>query len=98
MGQIVSFPCCNDIPVPKPSPPSQDTSLTPPTPITSLERLMMQPKTLPVIMEEEWVEAEPATAQPTRQRRGRRMEPKTLWVRKRLKSGYRGSSNVLKAL
>lgn len=97
MGQIASFPCCHDTPTAKPSPPSQDTSLTPPTPITSLERLMMQPKTLPVIMEEEWVDAEPASAQPTRQRRGRRLQPKTLWVRKRLKSGNRGGSNALKA-
>lgn len=93
MGQIVLFPCCNDGPSPKPShSPSHDTSLTPPTPITSLERLMLQPRTLPVIAEEEWVDSEPASARPVRQRRGKRMELKAMLVRKRLKLGYHGST------
>lgn len=98
MGQTVSFTCCTDTPTDKPTvttrPPSHDTTMMPPTPISSLERLMMQPRTLPVILEEERTDSEPKAAKPVRIRRGKRMEVKAIVVRKRLAQGYRGSSGA----
>jgi hypothetical protein len=59
---------------------------------------MRDPKTLPVITEEEWADSEPMSARPARERKGRRMELRAMLVGKRLQQGYRSSSNPVKGL
>jgi len=98
MGQKVAFPCYADSPAPKPGQLSSTAASLPLTPVSSLERLMRDPKTLSVITEEEWADPEPMSARPVRERRGRRMQLKALLVRKRLKLGDRSSPSTRNSL